>query len=144
MASSHNQASLVALYGRPEDTQPVDLDGVALRDELDHGARTALFPLYPAALSLAEVQITTRGDTRSPAPHNAASALIPPRRSKHYLPTTRTPLKCPFLGAFLMVLLNRNASNRQFKRKCPSHYGRFPFNQNRIRRVSEYKAKCKI
>ena len=108
------------------------------------GARTALFPLYPAALSLAEVQITTRGDTRSPAPHNAASALIPPRRSKHYLPTTRTPLKCPFLGALLMVLLNRNASNRQFKRKCPSHYGRFPFNQNRIRRVSEYKAKCKI
>ena len=108
------------------------------------GARTALFPLYPAALSLAEVQITTRGDTRSPAPHNAASALISPRRSKHYLPTTRTPLKCPFLGAFLMVLLNRNASNLQFKRKCPSHYGRFPFNQNRIRRVSKYKAKCKI
>ena len=108
------------------------------------GARTALFPLYPAALSLAEVQITTRGDTRSPAPYNAASALIPPRRSKHYLPTTRTPLKCPFLGALLMVLLNRNASNRQFKRKCPSHYGRFPFNQNRIRRVSKYKVKCKI
>ena len=108
------------------------------------GARTALFPLYPAALSLAEVQITTRGDTRPPAPHNAASALIPPRRSKHYLPTTRTSLKCPFLGAFLMVLHNRNASNRQFKRKCPSHYGRFPFNQNRIRRVSKYKVKCKI
>ena len=108
------------------------------------GARTALFSLYPAALSLAEVQITTRGDTRSPAPHNAASALILPRRSKHYLPTTRTPLKCPFLGAFLMVLLNRNASNRQVKRKCPSHYGRFPFNQNRIRRVSKYKVKCKI
>ena len=30
---------LGALNGRPEDTQPVDLDGVALCDELDHAAR---------------------------------------------------------------------------------------------------------
>ena len=30
---------LGALYGRPEDTQTVDLDGVALCDELDHAAR---------------------------------------------------------------------------------------------------------
>ena len=107
---------LGALYGRPEDTQPVDLDGVALRDELDHGARTALFPLYPAALSLAEVQITTRGDTRSPAPHNAASALVPPCGSKHYLPILRASVRCPILGLFGAFLFSRNTSVFQFTR----------------------------
>ena len=66
--------------------------------------------LHPAALSLAEIQITTRGDPSPQAPHNAASALVPPRGSKHYLPTTRKALKRPFLRAFLMVLFNRNAS----------------------------------
>ena len=65
-----------------------------------HGARTALLSLHPAALSLAEVKVTPRRRSRSPASNNAEAPLIPPVGSKHYLPTTRTPLKCPVLGAF--------------------------------------------
>ena len=84
--------------------------GTITQNHRPYGARTALFPLHPAAFSLAEVQITTRGDPSPQAPHNAASTLVPPCGSKHYLPTTRKALKRPFLGAFLMVLFNRNAS----------------------------------
>ena len=58
------------------------------------------FPLHPAALSLAEVEVTSRRRSRSPASNNAEAPLIPPVGSKYYLPTPRTPLKCPVLGAF--------------------------------------------
>ena len=65
-----------------------------------HGAGTALLSLHPAALSLAEVKVTPRRRSRSPASNNAEAPFIPPVGSKHYLPTPRTPLKCPVLGAF--------------------------------------------
>ena len=65
-----------------------------------HGARTALFPLHPAALSLAEVEVTSRRRSRSPASNIAEAPFIPPVGSKQNLPMPRTPLKCPVLGAF--------------------------------------------
>lgn len=65
-----------------------------------HGARTALLSLHPAALSLAEVKVTSRRRSCSSALNNVETPLVPPVGSKHYLPTSRTPLKCPILGAF--------------------------------------------
>ena len=52
--------------------------GTFTKNNRSYGARSALFPLHPAALSLAEVQITTRGNPSPQAPHNAASTLVPP------------------------------------------------------------------
>jgi len=65
-----------------------------------HGARTALFPLHPAALSLAEIEVTSRRRSRSPASNIAQAPHIPPVGSKQNLPISRTPLKRPILGAF--------------------------------------------
>ena len=61
-----------------------------------HGARPALFPQHPADVGLAETEVAVAGRSSLSAPRPAAPPYVPPSRSKHYLPTIRAALSCPF------------------------------------------------
>ena len=69
--------------------------GTFTKNNRPYGARSALFSLHPATFCLAKVEVASRRRSVPEASNITETPFISPVRSKHYLPTTRTPLKCP-------------------------------------------------
>ena len=65
-----------------------------------HGARTAVLPLHPAALSLAETKAADARRSGSIRLCQTATTNIASIRSQHYLPTFRPPVSGLFLVPF--------------------------------------------
>ena len=65
-----------------------------------HGARTAVLPLHPAALSLAETKAADARRSGSIRLRQAATTNLASIRSQHYLPTFRPPVSGLFLCLF--------------------------------------------
>ena len=68
-----------------------------------HGSRrtrTALFPLHPATVRLAETEVPAPRRTGSATPCDTPPTHVSSSRSKHYLPTPRAALSCPFSDLF--------------------------------------------
>ena len=70
-----------------------------------HGARPALFPQHPADVSLAETEVAVAGRPSLSAPRPAAPPYVPPGRNKHYLPTIRAAMSCPFSSISALWIL---------------------------------------
>ena len=74
-----------------------------------HGTRPTLLSLHPATLSLAQTQIPAEWRTRPWASHQTQASYISSSRSKHYLPTLRAAMSCPFSsisGCWTLYRLN--------------------------------------
>ena len=69
--------------------------GTFTKNNRPYGARSALFSLHPAALSLAKIEVTSRRRSVPEASNITETPFISPVRSKHYLPTARASVKCP-------------------------------------------------
>ena len=69
--------------------------GTFTKNNRPYGARTALFPLHPAALGLAEVEVSSRRRSVAEASYITETSVFSAVGSKYYLPKAWLSVKCP-------------------------------------------------
>ena len=80
-----------------------------ISEHWSYGAGSKVFPIHPATICLAQIQITIDWRSLSDTPRVSKTAHFPPKWSKLYLPTPRTAIKRlfrPFSGAFSFLRPN--------------------------------------
>ena len=62
-----------------------------------HRTRPTLLSLHHAQVCLGETKVAHAGRSGLIVPDKAPASHLPPCRSKHYLPTPRAAMSCPFI-----------------------------------------------
>ena len=90
VAVSHrSRGQVIDLFTKKSMTCPSDLSR-------PDGTGPNVFPLHPATICLAQIQITIDWRSLSDTPRVSKTAHFPPKWSKLYLPTLRAAVDCIF------------------------------------------------
>ena len=75
----------------------------ATKPVFNYGANTVgpnVLSLHPTQVCLGETEVTLTGRSRPRASYKVEAPHVSSGRSKHYLPTSRAAVSCPFLAVF--------------------------------------------
>ena len=86
------------------------------------GARTEVFSLHPAAVSVVETEVTSGRRSCLGAPRTAEAPHVPTCRSQHYLPTIRAAVTALF--SWFWALWRRVRESRSFITGKSEFHGR--------------------